>query len=159
MAYYTHTHTHTYRSWKPLWLYLGLMFCPHYSQSSSTLTNSTCWAGCCSSPAVQITGSSKADFIFVNDRCVNVHLCSHRLFHFYLGSSFSFSRIRVVRDVVSWYRSLLLCKNILANLVSLSLLFSTSYFVCCPICCMGRGWHWWTACSRLCLSRTVGMYR
>lgn len=82
MAYYTH------RSWKPLQLYLGLMFCPHYSQSPSTLTNSTCWAGCCSSPAVQLTGSSEADFIFVNDQCVNVHLCldlcSHRFLFFFV---------------------------------------------------------------------------
>lgn len=77
------------------------MFCPYYSQPSSTLTNSTCWAGCRSSPAVQLKGSSKADFIFVNGRCVNVHLnldvCSHRLFF----SAF-FSCIRVACDVVSW---------------------------------------------------------
>lgn len=111
MAYYTH------RSWKPLLLYLGLMFCPHYSQSPSTLTNSTCWAGCCSSPAVQLTGSSEADFIFVNDRCVNVHLCldlcNHRLFGFFwlfVCLSPHFSCIRVVCDVVSWSRQLsLLC--------------------------------------------------
>lgn len=146
MAYYTH------RSWKPLLLYLGLMFCPHYSQSPSTLTNSTCWAGCCSSPAVQLTGSSEADFIFVNDRCVNVHLCldlcNHRLFGFFwlfVCLSPHFSCIRVVCDVVSWSRQLsLLCfcppppspplqmryKNILPNLVSLLpvLLFSTSSF-------------------------------
>lgn len=29
----------------------------------------------------------------------------------------------------------------------------SSSFVRCPICCMGRGWHRWTACSRLCLSK------
>lgn len=49
----------------------------------STLTNSTCWAGCCSSPADQWTGSSEADFIFVNDRCVNVHLCLDLCSHLY----------------------------------------------------------------------------
>lgn len=32
-------------------LYSGRSLCPAYSQSPSTLTNSTCWAGCCSSPA------------------------------------------------------------------------------------------------------------
>lgn len=164
MAYYARTHA---GAGNRLQLYLRPVFCPHYSPSFFTLTNSTCWAGCCSSPADQSTGSSEADFIFVNDRCVNVHLCLDLCSHLYFFCPHFFSRIRVACDVISWSQSLLcfvpapppseysskqefLCRFCFS---------SQPYFVRCPICCMGRGWHWWTACSRLCLSRTVGMYR
>lgn len=80
------------------------------------------WGWCFSSPLQPITfphnelymlgwllqpsGSSKADFIFVNDQCVNVHLCwisvATILFVCLFVSSFHFYCIRVLRDVVFW---------------------------------------------------------
>ena len=98
----------------------------------STLTNSTCWAGCCSSPADQWTGSSEADFIFVNDRCVNVHLCLDLCSHLYFFCPILFfflSYTGRVRCHLLIPVTLMLCSPPLQNILANKSSFVASVFL------------------------------
>lgn len=112
--------------------------------TSSYPANSTCWAGCFSPADWNKTSSL---YFCKWKLCKCSDLCNHLFlwFLYLFGSFLSYTGC-------VWY-----CLQTLKT----SLFFPGSSFVLfliiCPICCMGRGWHWRTACSRLCLSRTVGI--
>lgn len=157
----------------------GWLFCPpRRSRRRSVFTNSLhAGLAAAAAPPVESNGSSKADFIFVKwqvCKCTSQSWCLSPLFiplmFFFPPPSLAHflffffpSRVWLACDVVS--------SSPVSRRVSPPCFFfflwrfrlSTLYFFLLwhhrPICCMGRGWHRWTACSRPCLSRTVGMYR
>lgn len=167
------TDTHPVQVDTAIVVFSGWLFCPPCrSRRRSVFTNSL-HAGLAAAAAPPVE-SSKADFIFVKwqvCKCKSQSWCLSPLF---IPLMFFFPPPSPARFLFLFFLTCMVGVRCRLLITCLQTCFSALFFFflwhfCLltlflfwhhrPICCMGRGWHRWTACSRPCLSRTVGMYR